>query len=169
MRKKSFKQEQQEYLELQTKTNGLIALVTQKLNIDIRQDGTMYLVTDDNEVHQLRMDGRNIVSTFVVGTNIDPETQIAFDPYNNVRMAIAMVNAYLELYLPDREIIGISLSTRHMNQKGFAEIKFMDGEVIRSHEYKQDGLKYMDLIYNLDGSVPPEYAKLRELDMECEK
>ena len=108
--------------------------------------------------------GKRVKST-MVNIPIDPATEMAFDPYNNIKLMISLLNMYIEIY-EDSDILTLSLSTKKLNEYGFAELKFEDGRVVRGNEYFRDSLKYMDIIYALDGSAPPEFKRIKELDME---
>lgn len=150
-------------------TNRCIALLTQKLNIDIDPTGSMYMNCvdfddEDNAVIPLRFEGKIVKSTFVVGSNIDPDTEIAFDPYNNTKLLIGLLNLYIEMYYPFEELLTLSISNKHTNKLGIVTLRFRSGLWFESDEYYKDSLKYIDILYRLDGSTPPEFRKIRELD-----
>ena len=147
-------------------TNRCIALLTQKLNLSIDKDGYMIIINEeDGWSSPMKYAGKRLVST-MVGKEIDQSTEMAFDPYNNVKLMISLLNQYIEIYMPDQEILSISISSKKLNMLGFAEIKFMDGTSYVGNEYYRDSLKYMDIIYMLDGSAPPEFAQLKNIDMK---
>ena len=147
-------------------TNKCIALVTQKLNIIIGEGGYMYLVNSNMEDEgvgstiPLILDGRKMKST-MVGLEIDPATEIAFDPYNNHKIVTGLINLYLETYYPGIDIQSLSLAGRHLNELGNAVLKLTNGS-----NYYKDTLKYLDILYQMDGSAPPEMRVLKEMDSD---
>ena len=167
--KKMIAEMQMKELKHQQNTNSCIALLTQKLNIEIDNEGKMYLCRfdyddDDNATIPLRFEGKVVKSTFVVGDNIDLENEIAFDPYNNVKLLIGLIGLYVEEYYPTDELLTLAISNRRPNKLGTASISFRSGTYFDSNEYYKDSLKYIDLLYQMDGSAPPEFRKLKEID-----
>ena len=153
----------------QENTNRCIALLTQKLNIEIDNEGNMFLCRfdcddEDNATIPLRFEGKVIKSTFVVGSNIDPENEMAFDPYNNIKLLIGLIAVYCEEYFPGDEMLTLAISNRRPNKPGVATIRFRSGLWFESDTYNKDSLKYIDLLYQMDGSVPPEFRRIKELD-----
>lgn len=148
-------------------TNRCITMLTQKLNLTIDKDGYMVIINDDDGWSSpMKYAGKRLVST-LVGKEIDPAIEMAFDPYNNVKLMISLVNQYVEMYMDeDTDILSLSISSKKLNTLGFAEIKFMDGTSYAGNEYYRDALKYMDIIYILDGSAPPEFMQLKAIDMK---
>lgn len=169
--KKMLEEQAQKEALFQKNTNKCIALVTQKLNIIIGEGGYMYLVNSNMEddgvgsTIPLILEGKKMKST-MVGLEIDPMTEIAFDPYNNHKIVTGLINLYLETYYPGIDIQSLSLAGRHLNELGNAVLKLTNGQEFKSGNYYKDTLKYLDILYQMDGSAPPEMRVLKEMDSD---
>ena len=53
-----------------------------------------------------------------------------------------------------------------MNEYGNAVLKLTNGQEFKSDNYYKDTLKYLDILYQMDGSAPPEMRVLKEMDSD---
>ena len=130
----------------------------EEINSDIEEDGVGSTIP-------LILEGKKMKST-MVGLEIDPVTEIAFDPYNNHKIVTGLINLYLETYYPGIDIQSLSLAGRHLNELGNAVLKLTNGQEFKSSNYYKDTLKYLDILYQMDGSAPPEMRVLKEMDSD---
>ena len=96
---------------------------------------------------------------------IDLELELPFDPYNNSKLALSLANFYINEFM-GMEALMLGITNKKLNELGYSICKLTSGRVIEGNEYYRDSLKYIDMIYMLDGSAPPEFRALKEIDME---
>lgn len=146
-------------------TNKCIGLVMQKMELDVDRFG--YIVRnneEDNEITELNFDGKKCKST-LLNLPIDLELELPFDPYNNSKLALSLANFYINEFM-GMEALMLGITNKKLNELGYSICKLTSGRVIEGNEYYRDSLKYIDMIYMLDGSAPPEFRALKEIDME---
>lgn len=101
-----------------------------------------------------------------------------FDPYNNIKLIIFLVNWYMvniQHWDVDECVLLMAISNNVMNATGYGFIKFMNEDPVthsykiwelRGNNYHRDCIKYLDLIYKMDGAISLEYDKLKSIDIE---
>ncbi|MBQ8132767.1 MAG: hypothetical protein IJ193_09780 [Bacilli bacterium] len=110
----------------------------------------------------------------------NPDTIKVFDPYNDlglINYCLSQYMVYIQEIDVNKYVSIISISNNKMNEYGHGEIAFdteygtselsntPDGYHIIGHDYNRDSLKYLDLIYIMDGAAKIEYTALRNLDL----
>lgn len=166
--KKMIQEEKEAELRLQKNTNTCIGMIMQKMGLEIDTktgDGSIRRYDEDEEEYTyLTFDGKKCVST-MMNLEIDMDTQLPFDPYGNTKLATSLLTYYISEYL-GREILLVAPSNKKPNEEGHLILKFEDGEKIEGNTYFKDTLKYLDMIYILEGSAKPEYTKLKAIDTD---
>ena len=75
----------------------------------------------------------------------------------------------------DECVLLMAISNNVMNATGYGFIKFMNEDPVthsykiwelRGNNYHRDCIKYLDLIYKMDGAISLEYDKLKSIDIE---
>ena len=101
----------------------------------------------------------------------NPDTIKVFDPYNDLGLATYCVMQYL-CYIEEIDVNKcvsiIAVNNTKMNEPGEIELTFnenMNNQKIVGHTYNRDCLKFLDLIYVLDGADDAEYTALKNLDL----
>ena len=101
----------------------------------------------------------------------NPDTIKVFDPYNDLGLATYCVMQYM-CYIQEIDVNEcvsiISVTNSKMNSLGCSELTYtakMNNKKISGNMYHRDCLKYLDLIYILDGAADEEYTALQNLDL----
>lgn len=185
MKKEDKKQE--EYYKLRDKLSKEFSeLMIQRLGLE--PDGELNtLVFSDIYAYDLPLpltnDGYKFVSfdyEYIAAQN--PDTIKVFDPYNDLGLANFCVLQYMH-YIQDIDVNNsvfiVSISNNKMNELGHGEIDFdlstdpsisqyannEDGDKLIGNDYHRDSLKYLDLIYIMDGAADIEFAALKNIDL----
>ena len=184
MRKEEKKQ--LKYYELKTQfAKEFSELMIQRLGLE--SDGDMNtLVFEDIYAYNLPLslsyDGYKFVTfddAYIAEEN--PDKIKVFDPYNDLGLANYCVLQYMTYVMEidvNNAISIISISNNKMNEPGRGEISFSnefedkkeyannpDGDKLLGNIYNRDSLKYLDLIYILDGAADIEYTALKNIDL----
>lgn len=167
--KKQIAEENQKELRLQKNTIACIGMIMQKLELNVDKYGYIQRFDEEGgEYTSLTFDGRRCKSTLIPNIMIDPDTELAFDPYNNIKLAISLLTFYIAEFI-GKEILVMGPTNKKLNERGKLILKLITPagtEITEGHEYFRDSLKYIDMIYVLDGSAPPEFTSITELDTE---
>lgn len=167
--KKQIEEENKKQLRLQKNTNACIGMIMQKLELNVDKYGHIQRFDEeDGEYTALTFDGKRCKSTLIPNIIIDPDIELAFDPYNNIKLAISLLTYYIAEFI-GKEILVMGPTNKKLNERGKLILKLVSGqssEIHEGHEYFRDALKYIDMIYLLDGSAPPEFTAISELDIE---
>lgn len=101
----------------------------------------------------------------------NPDSIKVFDPYNDLGLATYCVMQYM-VYIQEIDVNNcvsiLSVNNSRMNELGSGEIIFtsaMNNKKIVGNEYHRDSLKFLDLIYILDGAAEAEFTALKNLDL----
>lgn len=167
MRKTKKMIEMEQQLEETIMKNSIICrnLIMQKLGLETNSDGyIVYCDEDSDEYEVLSFDGKKCAMNL-----LDDSTELLFDPYNNIKLACSLMYFYIEKYYGfDKygEILLLYLSNDTIiNKIGHCIIKFIRGFQLEGNDYYRDTLKYIDIIYILDGSSPLEFNTLKGIDV----
>lgn len=164
--KKMIQEEQDKEMRLAKATRECISVVMTKMQLEINKDGFIERYDDEtDEVTILTFGGKRCVTTLDPKREIDMEVELPFDPYNNAKIAASLLTYYLSEYI-FREVLVMGPTNKKLNEEGKLIIKFTDSSTFEGNVYKKDSLKYIDAIYQLEGSAPPEYKALKGLDVE---
>lgn len=108
-----------------------------------------------------------------------PDKIKVFDPYNDLGLANYCILQFMRYVLEidvNNAVSIISISNNKMNELGKGIISFSnefnaeefdvdDNNHLIGHDYYRDSIKYLDLIYLLDGAADIEYNVLHNLDL----
>lgn len=176
---------QRMYMECMEKNSRLFSEMTmQRLGLE-KEDGTNYICKffdeddeDDNflilnrsNCETINFDGFRYVSYDDIDKYKNSQEVKLFDPYNNIKLCTFLLQWYIvNIYKYNIDnIIVIGITNARMNDPGYAYIKGRDnyGRIweLKGGTYNRDCIKYLDLIYKLDGAFPLEFNKLKEVDM----
>lgn len=156
-------EEEQKALELQRQKNALFCcgLTMRRLNLQVAKDGRLFWVNDDNELTDITFDGK-ICKPF--GVEINQRIETHFDLYNNPKLCCGFIQYYLnEFRCIDLNML--YLTNKVSNSAGQACVILPDNRTIKSNMYNKDTLKYIDLLFTLDGALPFELEDLKGLDI----
>lgn len=169
MRKTKKMIEAEEQLLQLIERNSIICrnLIMQKLGLELNSDGYVTFCNEDedsDECEVLSFDGKKCTLNLR-----DETTEILFDPYNNIKLACSLMHFYMTNmcgFNPHGDILLLFLTNDTIiNKPGCCQIKFEDGYELIGNIYCRDTLKYIDIIYILDGSSPIEFNALRGIDI----
>jgi len=164
--KKQIREEEENEYALNRNARICIGLVMQKMELEINNEGNIIRNDDEcGEITAITFDGKACVSSLLPNREIDMERELPFDPYNNVKLAASLLTFYLSEYL-GKEILFMGVTNKKLNEEGKLILKFADGQTIEGNIYDRDSLKYIDMVYMLEGSAPPEYTALKEIDLK---
>lgn len=118
------------------------AEVLQQLGLEIDING--YIIEQDSEM-KLYVKGKPI-------TNISSRYSLGFDPLSNGHLMSFLFSYYLSKLQSeeDRYITMFYSSSKERNGKGYMAVQ-EQGELIKSRVYNNDSIKYLDLLYQLNG------------------
>ena len=164
--KKMIEEEKANEMFLAKATRECVSLVMTKMGLEVNKDGFIERVDDDNdEITILTFSGKQCVTTLLPNRETNMEVELPFDPYNNAKLAASLLTYYLSEYAY-KEVLVMGPTNKKLNEEGKLIVKFTNGETLESHVYFKDSLKYIDAIYTLEGSAPPEFRALKGLDRE---
>ena len=160
-------------------------LMIQRLGLE--SNGEMNtLVFDDIYIYGLPLpltyDGYKFVSfDYIQIAEENPDKIKVFDPYNDLGLAnycVLQIMQYIQDIDVNNAVSIISISNNKMNEDGHFELIFnhdFDGKYeyisdpntdkLIGHNYNRDSLKYLDLIYVLDGAADIEFVALKNIDL----
>ena len=132
------------------------------MNIEPYVDGTLYIMDDDmEEVQHIVIDGMFCIYP---DPNREPaKNEIPFDVYNNTRLMSTMLTIFIA-----NKGWGVDMqkiTNNRPDRLGHLEILFSNGVTWSSNAYKKDSLKYLDMIMKLQGALPPDFERLKGLDI----
>ena len=162
-----------EFSELMIQRLGLIP--NGELNSLVFEDcyiGDFQLPMSYDGFKFVSFDDANIVDEY-------PDKIKVFDPYNDLGLANYCILQFMRYVLEidvNFAVSIISISNNKMNELGKGIISFSNefdaGEFdvdennhLIGHDYYRDSIKYLDLIYLLDGAADIEYNVLHNLDL----
>ena len=133
------------------------------MNIEIYVDGTLYIMDyDTDEAQHIVIDGMFCIYPF--GDRELARNEILFDVYNNTRLMSTMLAIYIS-----NKGWGIDIqkiTNNRPDRLGHLEILFSNGVTWSSNAYRKDSLKYLDMIMKLQGALPPDFERLKGLDID---
>lgn len=176
----------QELYEKTMAFNGAIfsQLIAQRLGL-IKDPNTKFIIieSDDDDMSNLNnelfmFDGYKYVFKEDAERYERDQSVKVFDPYNDIKLIVYLVNWYMQHiqhWNVEECVLLMAISNNTMNAEGYGFIKFMQENPethqiktweMRGNKYKRDCIKYLDLIYKMDGAISIEYDKLKEIDIE---
>ena len=162
-----------EFSELMIQRLGLVP--SEDLNTLVFEDcyiGNFQLPMSYDGFKFVSFDDANIADEY-------PDKIKVFDPYNDLGLANYCILQFMRYILEidvNSAISIISISNNKMNELGHGSISFtnnfdasefdVDSEnQLNGNDYNRDSIKYLDLIYLLDGAADIEYNVLHNLDL----
>jgi hypothetical protein len=164
--KKELKREQKIKEIVEVNSSICTNLLMQKLGLNEDSTGKVVYIDDEtDETEVILYSGKECKINKDI---IDPYSNLLFDPYTNIQLACSMMYWYIcKNYTQHGDIFLMYLTNdNNLNKLGHCYIKFYDGTIIEGNDYNLDSLKYLDIIYKLDGSASIEFNELKKLDID---
>lgn len=150
-----------------TKNEDINKLFLQEVGLDVTEDG--HIVDQDtfNTIQIKKTD------TVFKGYGSQHKGSIELDPAKNSKHAKILFDYYVNKLADNDEIEAFSSYNSYITDeekaKGIIECKTPDNEVIKSGEYVNESLRYLDTIMQLNGDPSPYISKLDRTKEEFDK
>jgi len=155
-------QEEQNEIRMYKNTIDCSNFLIQRMGLDYDRAGFINRFDDEtNTMSEFIFDGKKCKA---LAFPIIKGTELALDPYNNVKLCCGILQYYITDYL-GRDTTTIFLSNKSMNENGTLTVIFDDGSSVTGNPYNKDTLKYVDMILILDGALFMDFKVLKEMDI----
>ena len=150
-----------------TKNEDINKLFLQEVGLDVTEDG--HIVDQDtfNTIQIKKTD------TVFKGYGSQHRGSIELDPAKNSKHAKILFDYYVNKLADNDEIEEFSSYNSYITDeekaKGIIECKTHDNEVMKSGEYVNESLRYLDTIMQLNGDPSPDISKLDRTKEEFDK
>lgn len=150
-----------------TKNEDINKLFLQEVGLDVTEDG--HIVDQDtfNTIQIKKTD------TVFKGYGDQHKGSIELDPAKNSKHAKILFDYYVNKLADNDEIEAFSSYNSYITDeekaKGIIECKTPDNEIMKSGEYVNESLRYLDTIMRLNGDDDPDIAKLDRTKEEFDK
>jgi len=150
-----------------TKNEDINKLFLQEVGLDVTEDG--HIVDQDtfNTIQIKKTD------TVFKGYGDQHKGSIELDPAKNSKHAKILFDYYVNKLADTDDIEAFSSYNSYITDeekaKGIIECKTPDNEIMKSGEYVNESLRYLDTIMRLNGDDDPDIAKLDRTKEEFDK
>ena len=150
-----------------TKNEDINKLFLQEVGLDVTDDG--HIVDQDNfNTIQIKK-----TDTVFKGYGQLHRGSIELDPAKNSKHAKILFDYYVNKLADNDEIEAFSsynsYITNETTAKGIIECKSHDNEIMKSGEYVNESLRYLDTIMQLNGDPSPDISKYDRTKEEFDK
>lgn len=150
-----------------TKNEDINKLFLQEVGLDVTDDG--HIVDQDtfNTIQIKKTD------TVFKGYGEQHKGSIELDPAKNSKHAKILFDYYVNKLADNDEIEAFSSYNSYITDeekaKGVIECKSSDNEIMKSGEYVNESLRYLDTIMQLNGDPSPDISKYDRTKEEFDK
>lgn len=150
-----------------TKNEDINKLFLQEVGLDVTEDG--HIVDQDtfNTIQIKKTD------TVFKGYGDQHKGSIELDPAKNSKHAKILFDYYVNKLADNDEIEAFSSYNSYITDeekaKGIIECKSSNNEIMKSGEYVNESLRYLDTIMRLNGDDDPDITKLDRTKEEFDK
>lgn len=153
--------------KLDTKNEDINKLFLQEVGLDVTEDGHIIDQDTFNTIQIKKTD------TVFKGYGNQHRGSIELDPAKNSKHAKILFDYYVNKLADNDEIEAFSSYNSYITDeekaKGIIECKTPDNEIMKSGEYVNESLRYLDTIMQLNGDPSPDISKLDRTKEEFDK
>ncbi len=150
-----------------TKNEDINKLFLQEIGLDVTKDGHIIDQDTFNTIQIKKTD------TVLKGFGEINKGSIELDPAKNSKHAKILFDYYINKLADNDEIEAFSSYNSYITDeekaKGIIECKTSDNEVMKSGEYVNESLRYLDTIMQLNGDPTPDISKYDRTKEEFDK